>query len=159
MQDDSIMIYPATTESEIAEVRKLFVEYANSLGFSLCFQGFDKELESLPGQYTPPAGRLFLSAHNSRIAGCIALKPLDPTTCEMKRLYLRDEFRGLGLGRIMALKLIEEARKIGYRTMMLDTIEDKMKSAVSLYRSLGFIPCPPYYHNPIEGVLYMELKL
>lgn len=152
-------IRPASGPEDLAIIRQLFLEYASSLGFSLCFQGFDKELERLPGEYAPPDGRLFVAEHEGKVAGCIVLKRLGPDTCEMKRLYVRDDFRGLGIGRILADKLIAEARVIGYRKMALDTIEDKMKAAVGLYRSLGFLPRQPYYHNPVPGALYMELEL
>ncbi len=159
MANEGLSIRPASGANDIAIIRDLFLEYASSLGFSLCFQGFDQELQLLPGEYSPPDGRLSIAEHNCKVAGCIALKRLGPDTCEMKRLYVRSDFRGLGLGRILAEKLITEARTIGYRKMALDTIEDKMKSAVALYRSLGFKPCAPYYHNPIPGALYMELEL
>jgi ribosomal protein S18 acetylase RimI-like enzyme len=157
--NEGTIIRVASGADDIAIIRELFLEYASSLGFSLCFQGFDQELERLPGEYSPPDGRLFIAEYNGKVAGCIALKRLGLDICEMKRLYLRNDFRGLGLGRILAEKLIAEARAIGYRKMALDTIEDKMKSAVALYRSLGFNPCAPYYHNPIPGALYMELEL
>jgi len=153
------VIRPASSPEDIAIIRELFLEYASSLGFSLCFQGFDKELERLPGEYALPDGRLFVAEHEGRVAGCIALKRIGPDICEMKRLYVRNEFRGLSIGRILAEKLIAEARVIGYRKMALDTIEDKMKAAVALYRSLGFLPRYPYYDNPIPGALYMELAL
>ena len=159
MPAEGTIIRVASGADDIAIIRELFLEYASSLGFSLCFQGFDQELERLPGEYSPPDGRLFIAEYNGKVAGCIALKRLGLDICEMKRLYLRNDFRGLGLGRILAEKLIAEARAIGYRKMALDTIEDKMKSAVALYRSLGFNPCAPYYHNPISGALYMELEL
>jgi len=156
---EGLNIRSASGPDDVRVIRELFLEYASSLGFSLCFQGFDKELERLPGEYSPPDGRLFIAEHAGKVAGCIALKRLGPDICEMKRLYVRNEFRGLSIGRIMAEKLITEAREIGYKKMALDTIEDKMKSAVALYRSLGFKPCQPYYHNPIPGALYMELEL
>jgi putative acetyltransferase len=156
-------IYQASTSDEIASARVLFTEYAQSLGFSLCFQGFDKELERLSGEYAPPEGRLFLAEHDGKIAGCIALKkvaiPNVSSACEMKRLYVRPEFRKYGVGRALAEKLIEEARKIGYQRMVLDTVPSKMPAAVALYRSLGFVERTPYYDNPLEDVLYMELDL
>jgi GNAT superfamily N-acetyltransferase len=145
--------------AQIAQVRELFLEYANSLGFSLCFQNFDKELAGLPGDYAPPDGRLFLAEYEGQSAGCIALHKLEPGICEMKRLYLRAAFRGKGLGRALAEHLIAEARGIGYRHMRLDTVEPVMKGAVVLYRQLGFKEIEPYRSNPIEGAMYMELSL
>ncbi len=137
----------------------LFVEYADSLGFSLCFQGFDDELANLPGKYAPPTGRLLLAMCDGKIAGCIALKKLDDQKCEMKRLYVRPEHRGKKIGRLLAERLIEEARSIGYQKMCLDTIAGKMATAVAMYRSFGFIEREAYYHNPEPHTLYMELDL
>lgn len=158
-----LRIFDATSPEQIVSTRDLFKEYAQSIGFSLCFQGFDKELERLPGEYGPPDGRLLLAEYDGRPAGCIALKrveiPGGPPACEMKRLYVKPEFRKYGIGRALAEKLIEEAREIGYQRMVLDTVPDKMPAAVALYRSLGFVERPPYYHNPLEEVLYMELDL
>lgn len=137
----------------------MFIEYAKSLGFSLCFQDFDDELAGLPGKYAPPTGRLLLAECEGRGAGCIALKKLDGQTCEMKRLYVRPEFRGKKIGRLLAERLIEEARSIGYQKMYLDTIASKMVEAVAMYRSLGFVEREAYYHNPEPHTLYMELRL
>ena len=159
MSAEELTIRAASGPDDIAIIRELFLEYASSLGFSLCFQGFDQELERLPGEYAPPDGRLFIAEYDGKVAGCIALKRLGPDICEMKRLFVRNDFRGFGLGRVLAERLIVEARANGYKKMALDTIEDKMKSAVALYRLLGFKPCAPYYHNPILGALYMELEL
>lgn len=149
----------AETPTQIAQVRELFLEYAGSLGFSLCFQNFDKELASLPGDYAPPEGRLLLTEYEGQIAGCVALHKLDPDICEMKRLYLRPQFRGKGLGRALADRIIGEARQIGYQRMRLDTVEPVMKDAVAMYRKLGFKEMAPYCANPIAGALYMELAL
>lgn len=149
----------ATSMADVASVRELFQEYAQSLGFSLCFQSFDKELAGLPGEYAPPDGRLLLVKYDGETAGCVALHKLSPGTCEMKRLYLRPKFRGKGLGRAMAERVISEARTIGYQRMRLDTVEPVMKDAVALYRRLGFKQIAPYCANPIEGALYMELEL
>ena len=145
--------------AQIAQVRELFLEYAKSLGFSLCFQNFDKELAGLPGDYAPPGGRLLLADCEGQLAGCVALHPLDPTICEMKRLYLRPQFRGKGLGRALADRIIAEARLIGYRHMRLDTVEPVMKDAVAMYRKVGFREIAPYCPNPMAGVVYMELQL
>jgi len=140
-------------------VRQLFLEYAESLGFSLCFQSFDEELAGVPGHYAPPDGRLLLADFETELAGCGALRRLDAQTCEMKRLYLRPKFRGKGLGRMLAEKLIADARLIGYKRMRLDTVEPVMKNAVSMYRDLGFREIAPYCENPMPGTLYMELTL
>jgi len=143
----------------MAQARELFLEYAESLGFSLCFQNFDKELARLPGDYTPPEGRLLLAEYEGRLAGCVALHKLEPGICEMKRLYLRRQFRGQGLGRALAARVIAEARQIGYRRMRLDTVKPVMEDAVAMYRKLGFKEVAPYRPNPIAGAMYMELEL
>jgi putative acetyltransferase len=149
----------AESSTQIAQARELFLEYAESLGFSLCFQNFDKELASLPGDYAPPEGRLLLAEYEGQLAGCVALHKLGPGICEMKRLYLRPTVRGKGLGRILAAHIIAEARQIGYQRMRLDTVEPVMKDAVAMYRKLGFREIAPYCDNPISGALYMELIL
>jgi len=149
----------ASSSAQIAQARELFLEYASSLGFSLCFQNFDQELAGLPGDYAPPDGRLLLAEYEGQLAGCGALHKLEPGICEMKRLYLRPQFRGQGRGRALAEHLIAEARQIGYRQMRLDTVEPKMQDAVAMYRKLGFREIPPYRKNPIPGALYMELSL
>lgn len=153
------MILKAKSPEQMEQARQLFVEYAESLGFSLCFQSFDKELAGLPGDYAPPSGRLLLAEHEGKIAGCVALHKLSDGICEMKRLYVRPEFRGHALGRALAERVIEEARVIGYAHMRLDTVVGKMDSAIALYRVLGFREIPPYRENPIPGAIYMELKL
>jgi putative acetyltransferase len=152
-------IFPAETPAHISQVRELFLEYAQSLGFSLCFQGFDQELAGLPGDYAPPNGRLLLAEHDGQLAGCVALHKLDVNTCEMKRLYLRPQFRGRGLGRLLAEIIVREARAIGYERLRLDTVEPVMKDAVGMYRKLGFREIAPYRTNPMAGTLYMELDL
>jgi putative acetyltransferase len=149
----------AESPAQLAQARELFLEYAQSLGFSLCFQNFDRELASLPGDYAQPAGRLLLADYEGQIAGCVALHKLEPEVCEMKRLYLRPNFRGKGLGRALADYIIAEARHIGYQSMRLDTVEPVMKDAVAMYRRLGFREIAPYCTNPIAGALYMELDL
>jgi putative acetyltransferase len=153
------VIVRAESPAQIEQVRELFLEYAESLGFSLCFQGFDTELAALPGDYAPPPGRLLLAEHRGRAAGCVALHKLAAQVCEMKRLYLRAEFRGQGLGRLLCERTLSEARLIGYRHLRLDTVEPLMKDAVALYRRLGFRETAPYRPNPIPGALYMELDL
>ncbi|HEV8524810.1 MAG TPA: GNAT family N-acetyltransferase [Terriglobales bacterium] len=152
-------ILQATAPQQIAEVRALFLEYAQSLGFSLCFQSFDQEVADLPGDYAPPTGRLLLAEYEGRPAGCVALHKLEDGVCEMKRLYVRPEFRGHALGRRLAEAVIAEARAIGYQRMRLDTIADRMREAVALYRTLGFKEIAPYRPNPIASALYMELSL
>jgi len=149
----------AESPAQIAQARELFLEYAQSLGFSLCFQNFDKELAELPGDYIPPEGRLLLAEYGGQLAACVALHKLEPCICEMKRLYLRPQFRGKGLGRVLAERIIAEARQIGYQRMRLDTVEPVMKDAVAMYRKLGFTEIAPYRPNPIAGAMYMELEL
>jgi putative acetyltransferase len=143
----------------LERVRELFLDYAHSLDFSLCFQSFDRELKDLPGAYSPPDGRLVLCEFDGGPAGCIALKKLEPGICEMKRLYVRPEFRGHQLGLKLATFLINEARVAGYDRMRLDTIPASMPHAVGLYRALGFKEIPPYYANPLPEALYLELDL
>ena len=152
----------AETPAQIETARALFIEYSEWLGLDLCFQNFEKELAELPGAYAPPEGRLFLAVSDEGTAGCISLRKIggdDDSTCEMKRLYVRPEFRGRGIGRMMAAKLIEEARLIGYRRMRLDTLPAQMNDAIKMYRAFGFREIEPYYHNPVKGALFMELIL
>ena len=152
-------IIAAVSPHQLEHVRDLFKEYAQSLGFSLCFQGFDKELADLPGMYAPPEGRLLLGIVDGEPAGCVGLHKLENRICEMKRLYVRPSFRGSGVGRHLAESIITEARAIGYKKMRLDTIAGMMDPAISLYRQLGFAKIDPYRLNPISGALYMELEL
>ena len=140
---------------KLDEVRALFLEYAQGLGFSLCFQGFDAELAGLPGAYAPPRGSLLLAEGR----GCVAVRPLDGATAEMKRLYVRDAARGTGLGRRLAQAAIGAAREGGYERMVLDTVAGKMDAAIVLYRALGFREIAPYTVNPVPGALCMELPL
>ena len=156
---NGLAVTQAESPAQIAQARELFLEYAQSLGFSLCFQNFDKELTGLPGDYAPPEGRLLLVECEGQLAGCVALHKLDSGVCEMKRLYLRPPFRGKGLGRALTERIIAEARQIGYRRMRLDTVEPVMKDAVAMYRKLGFKEIAPYRPNPIAGTMYMELEL
>ncbi len=152
-------VFQATTGEHIQAARTLFEEYAESLGFSLCFQNFDQELKGLPGAYAPPAGRLLLAIENDQLAGCIALRKLEGGVCEMKRLFVRPSHRATGLGRFLAKSIIDEARKLGYTHMRLDTIPGKMDKAIALYQSIGFVEIEPYCQNPVEGAKFMELKL
>ena len=149
----------AQSGEEIQQARQLFEEYAAWLGINLCFQNFDKELAELPGDYAPPTGRLFLATESNQTAGCVALRKIGDGICEMKRLYVRPEFRGRGLGRTLAQSIIEAAREIGYLSMRLDTLPGKMDKAIAMYRSLGFKSIDPYYKNPVEGAAFMELEL
>lgn len=153
-----LKIVEAHTEEHLETLRKLFREYADSLGFDISFQNFEKELAELPGDYAPPAGRLYLAIEGKRSAGCIALRKLSVDDCEMKRFYVCPLFRGKGVGKRLAAALIGEARQIGYKRMLLDTVPS-MKRAIVLYRALGFKPIPPYRHNPIAGASFMELVL
>ncbi|HVP43991.1 MAG TPA: GNAT family N-acetyltransferase [Terriglobales bacterium] len=155
----AISIVEAIAPPQIEQARALFLEYAQSLGFSLCFQSFDKELAGLPGDYAPPEGRLLLAMAGATAAGCVALHKLEEGVCEMKRLYVRSEFRGSGAGRALAERVIAEARALGYRRMRLDTIAGQMDAAIALYRRLGFREIAAYRPNPVPGALYMELTL
>jgi ribosomal protein S18 acetylase RimI-like enzyme len=148
----------AQSEDDLLAVRKLFVEYAEALGFDLCFQGFREELDGLPGAYAAPDGRLFLAFDANQAVGCVAIRKLEDGICEMKRLYLRPSHRGHGVGHRLAKTVIEEARNMGYEKMRLDSLAS-MKEAVGLYRSLGFSQIPPYRHNPLPGPIFMELML
>lgn len=139
-------------------VRELFREYEKYIGVDLCFQDFENELKSLPGAYSRPQGRLYLIESAGEIAGCAALRKFDEDVCEMKRLYVREKFRGRGLGRQAAELIVAEARNIGYKRMMLDTLP-AMTEAITLYESLGFKKVPEYRENPIAGAVFMEMKL
>jgi GNAT superfamily N-acetyltransferase len=155
----SVSIVPATTPAQVEQARALFLEYAQSLGFSLCFQGFDQELAELPGKYAPPDGRLLLAYAGDQAIGCVALRKLEPAICEMKRLYVRPTARGSGAGRALAARILGEARAIGYARMRLDTVTGKMDKAIDLYRQLGFHEIEPYGVHPVPGTLFMELTL
>jgi len=152
-----VQITGAYSGDALEDIRMLFAEYAASLPFELSFQGFHKELASLPGEYTPPSGRLLLATDAGNGAGCAALRKMSADSCELKRMYVRPDFRGKGIGRLLAEHIVSEARSIGYGSIRLDTIAS-MKEAISLYRSLGFVAIAPYRFNPIEGAQYMELR-
>lgn len=152
----------ADTAPLIDAAREIFLDYARSLSVDLCFQNFEAELATLPGDYAPPEGRLLLAWVDHALAGCGALRGLADTdyanACEMKRLYVRPGFRGFGLGRMLAQSLLDEARSAGYSVMLLDTL-DEMEAARELYASLGFDEIPPYYFNPIAGAHYLKAEL
>jgi putative acetyltransferase len=154
-----MQLIQATTSEHVQNARQLFEEYAAAIGISLCFQNFDQELAELPGKYSPPQGRLLLAYSDRELAGCIALRSLDSNTCEMKRLFLRPDFRGKGLGRVLVETIINEGRSIGYERMRLDTLPGTMDTAIALYRAIGFKEIPAYYDNPVEGATFMELVL
>jgi GNAT superfamily N-acetyltransferase len=147
-QVKGLVIYEAASAADIEHARELFLEYAQSLGFSLCFQN-----------YAPPRGRLLLANYDSELAGCVALHPLEENIAEMKRLYVRPQFRGKRLGFALVQQLLAMARELGYHTIRLDTVEPVMKDAVKMYRRLGFRDIPPYRTNPMKGALYMQLDL
>lgn len=158
-----IEIRPAAFPRDLETVRGLFREYADGLGIDLCFQDFAAELAGLPGKYSPPAGRLLLAwrrdADDGETAvGCVALRAVDASTCEMKRLYLRPGLRGAQLGRRLAERIVAEARAAGYARICLDTLPS-MNAAVGLYAALGFKPIEPYVYNPIPGALFLGLEL
>ena len=144
------------------QVHAIFLEYAQSLKVDLCFQNFDDELLNLPGEYAEPRGALLLAQVNGEIAGCCALRPLDgcdySIAAEMKRLYVRPAFRGLGLGRQLADAILDAARHAGYACVLLDTLDD-MEAARALYEDLGFEEVPPFYHNPHAGAHYLKVDI
>ena len=151
-------IFQANTHEDIEHARALFNEYAAGLGISLCFQNFDQELNNLPGDYAPPDGRLLLAKIDDQIAGCIAMRKLGPGICEMKRLFVRPAYRSTGLGRVLVNSIIDEARKLGYTHMRLDTLPGRMDKAIALYQSIGFVDIEPYYES-VPGAKFMELDL
>ena len=151
-------ILQAQTADEIEAVRALFREYQQFLGVDLCFQGFGEELAALPGCYAPPKGRLLLARDGAHAAGGVALRPLEDGACEMKRLFVRPAYRGRGLGRRLAARIVSEATASGYAVMRLDTL-DSLDGAMWLYESLGFRRRPPYYANPLPGAVYWERAL
>lgn len=155
---DEIVLRHVTGPEQLEDVRQLFLEYADTLDIDLCFQNFDEEVKSLPGKYSPPDGELIIALVDGKCAGCIAVRKISERICEMKRLYVRDKYRGLGTGKKLVSEIIETAKNHGYEFMRLDTLPS-MKSAQNMYTAFGFYDIEPYVYNPIEGVRYMELKL
>jgi ribosomal protein S18 acetylase RimI-like enzyme len=149
----------ANALEDIERVRRLVRAYADWLDVDLCFQDFERELAELPGCYAAPAGRLLIARVGGEVAGCVGLRPLEPGVCEMKRLWVEPGFAGRGIGRALAERIVAAARQIGYRRMRLDTLPARMPAAQHLYAALGFREIPPYYHNPLAGVVMLELDL
>ncbi len=152
-------IIRARSQEDIAACKALFIEYAESMDFDLCFQDFEGELADFPGKYALPTGELLLARQKEHAVGVVGMRDLGDKICEMKRLYVRDIARGSGLGEELAKAIIDRAHLLGYRAMRLDTIPGHHDMAIRLYRSLGFQEIPPYCYNPIPGAVYMELKL
>jgi GNAT superfamily N-acetyltransferase len=152
------VIVAADRPELVEEARRLFTEYASGLGVDLCFQQFDQELAGLPGDYAPPRGALFLLEEEGRAVGCVAVRPLDAETAEMKRLYVQESARGRGQGRQLAEAALAFARRLGYRRMRLDTLPI-MERAQVLYAELGFEDIPPYRANPVPGARFLECRL
>lgn len=162
MHRPTLQFITPDSPEQIDALRQVFTEYAEQLGIDLCFQNFEAELADLPGDYSAPSGALLLALVDGEIAGCCGLRPLDsadyPNAAEMKRLYVRKAFRRFGLGRQLAETALDAARMAGYRSVLLDTLDD-MESARALYAELGFVDIPPYYHNPIAGAHYLKVDL
>lgn len=154
----SLQLREARDPADVEAVRALFREYQQSLGIDLCFQGFESELAALPGDYARPQGRLYLGLEAGVAAACIALRRLDATTAEMKRLYVRPAFRGRGHGRVLAQRVIDDARATGAARLVLDTLPG-MREAQAMYEAFGFRDIPPYTHNPVPGARFMGLGL
>ena len=162
VQRPDITFLTPTLAQEMAPVRELFEEYAQSLSVDLAFQGFEEELAQLPGRYGPPRGCIVLAYIEGRAAGCCALAALDncdyPNAAEMKRLFVRKAFRGFGLGRLLTEAILTHAQRMGYSAVLLDTLDD-METARALYADVGFVEIPPYYHNPIPGAHYLKVDI
>jgi putative acetyltransferase len=162
MAEPTIEFITPQSPQELQETREIFQQYADQLGVDLCFQNFAQELQTLPGDYAPPQGALLLARVDGRVAGCCALRALPQSdyvgAAEMKRLYVKPEFRGLGLGRQLAIAILDAARVAGHNCVLLDTLDD-MEAARTLYEDLGFEEVPPYYHNPIAGAHYLKVDL
>jgi ribosomal protein S18 acetylase RimI-like enzyme len=153
-----VEVREATFPDDLVVVRALFEEYAAGVGVDLCFQGFADELAGLPGRYARPGGGVWLATEGGGAAGCVALRPLADGACEVKRLYVRPAFRGTGLGRTLAERVLAEAAAMGYRRVLLDTLPS-MAGAIRLYRALGFEEVPAYCHNPVPGALFLGRNL
>jgi ribosomal protein S18 acetylase RimI-like enzyme len=151
-------IFPAQTTEDFETARKLLVEYVDSLGFDLSFQDFEQELADLSKNFASPEDCFLLAIYENQTVGCVAIKCFDNSICEMKRLYVKPQFRGLGIGRALAETTIKQARKVGYNSMRLDMVLPR-DAARSLYFSLGFKDIEPYRYNPMERAVFMELKL
>ena len=162
LNNPTVLLHHPVSLDDWNLARNLFLEYASSLKIDLCFQGFENELANLPGEYAAPRGALLLATVNGIVAGCCALRPLDSSdysnASEMKRLFVRNDFRGLGIGRLLTEGILESAQKAGYSCVLLDTLDD-MESARALYEDLGFEEIPPYYHNPIAGAHYLKVDI
>ena len=150
-------VVPAT-EADLDDIRTLLREYEATLAFPLDFQQFDREVAELPGAYAPPRGALLLARQGEAAAGCVAVRRIEPEICELKRLYVRPEARGTGLGRRLAEAALAEARRLGYRHIRLDTVPG-MQAAQSLYEQMGFREIDPYTTNPVAGTRFLELDL
>ena len=159
MSPSRVRLGKPQSEAEIQAVKALFEEYARSLNFSLCFQGFDEEMATFPAKYAPPSGALLLASIDDQPAGAVALWQQAPGICEMKRLFVRPDFRGHDLGRKLAEAIVAEGKAMGYRAMRLDTIKSTMATARGLYERMGFREVEAYYDSPIPDVCYMELTL
>lgn len=153
-----ITLAPARLPQDLAIVKHLFLAYAQGLGFKLCFQNFDEELATLPGKYAPPLGRLILAWDGDQAVGCVALRPVDAHTCEMKRLYVAPGYRAQQLGRSLVEHICQEAREALYQRICLDTLPT-MTAALRLYDALGFKPVAPYVFNPLPGAIFLGLDL
>ena len=153
-----LKIVPATAAQDLEDIRTLFGEYSRLVAEALCFQNFDQELEALPGLYAPPGGVLLIARDDGKAAGCVALRGLDAGTGEMKRMYVRDAYRGSGLGRRLAVAVVDEARKRKYGRLVLDTLP-KLAPAIALYRDLGFRETGPYLASPTPGAICFELRV
>jgi len=149
-------IFKAQTVDDIENAKVLFREYQAELNVDLCFQGFEEELAGLPGKYASPTGAILLAYVDNQLAGCVAVRPFKDSMCEMKRLYVRSDFRGEALGELLAIDIIKEAKTLGYQSMCLDTLE-RLSAAMGLYQKLGFEQVDAYYNNPLEQVVYWKL--
>ncbi len=161
-QVTSARIRPCASSGDVEQARELMRRYARWTGVDLCFQNFETELAELPGKYTLPWGQLWLAeaaGNDVAAVGVIAVRPLSDTDCEMKRLWVEPHAQGTGLGRRLAQTAIDFARMAGYEEMKLDTLRERMPTAIALYRSLGFVETAPYIQNPEPDVIYMSLNL